>query len=69
MMGAFIQQGLMAAAHCAPLRFADCQQCGKLTLQMGGSPCQDRHACHGVIIDIRAVAETERGAVAIKPAV
>ena len=67
MMGAFIQQGLMAAAHCAPPRFADCQKCGNLTLQTGGPLCQDRAQCHGVIVHIRAIAETERGAVAAKP--
>lgn len=67
MMGAFIQQGWMAVAHAMPPRFADCHTCGKLTLHTGGPVCQDRHACHGVIIDIRAIAETERGAVALKP--
>jgi hypothetical protein len=66
-MAAHLHAGSPAAAHCAPPRFADCKACGKLTLQTGAAPCQDRQACHGVVIEIRAIAPTERGAFAGKP--
>lgn len=68
MMAARPHPGMDMAAHIARPWFADCQKCGKLTLQTGGPACQDRSTCHGVIIDIRAIAETERGACTRKPA-
>lgn len=54
------------ARHAQPW-FANCQTCGKLTLQTGDGACQGRGHCHGMVIELRDIAETERGALAFKP--
>jgi hypothetical protein len=47
--------------------FANCQTCGKLTLQTSNRACQGRGQCHGMVIELRDIAETERGAFVFRP--
>jgi hypothetical protein len=66
MMGANPRiETVLALGHAQP-RFADCKTCGKLTLQTGKSACRDRNACHGVVVRLFDLAETEHGALAGK---
>jgi hypothetical protein len=68
MMGANPRiETVLALGHAQP-RFADCKACGKLTRQTGMGACRDRNDCHGMVVRLFDIAETEHGALAGKPA-
>ena len=66
MMAANLQVQTGPSTWYAQPRFADCKACGKLTLQTGDQACRDRNDCHGVVINLVDIAETEYSAPACK---
>jgi len=62
-----MQEVAVAAARYPQPRFANCRTCGKLTLQIDNRGCDDRGQCHGMVVELFDIADTEQGALAFRP--
>jgi hypothetical protein len=68
MMGghAMHEAAAVAAARYPQPRFANCRTCGKLTLQTDNRGCEEAGQCHGMVVELFDIADTERGALAFR---